>query len=191
MISIQRLFFLFNLLALSISCQPYKDIVIDPYAPKFVTYDQTRMYFNNVRASYYNTVSTPQSEKAEDTDVLLYSKSVIDTTQAIVNLHLVNVPKKENTFIMVSPNAYFNGYQIFTVYWKDHIKGVKGEIRYKQGGMADQFLFATEIYNLLNREDVTFEVAFGDKRESFLNTLKERNAFRITMIDYYRLVGLL
>ncbi|NME66660.1 hypothetical protein [Flammeovirga aprica] len=176
---------------ITIACQPYKEVVIDPFRPKFVTFDQTRMYFKNVRASYYKEVNIAQLDTTSQMKVLLYDKAVEDSTQAIINLHLVTVDQKGNAFIMLAPNEFFKGYQLFKVHWVDHVNGLKGEIRYKQGGMPDQFLFTTEIYNLLNKGNVTFEIEFGNKRVPFLDTVEEKNAFRITMIDFYRLVTLL
>ncbi|WP_044210997.1 hypothetical protein [Flammeovirga sp. OC4] len=187
----KKLLIVLTLITITIACQPYKDVVIDPFAPKFVTFDQTRMYFKNVRASYYNKVSLPQTDTTTHMNVLLYDKAVQDSTQAIINLHLVTVDNNDNAFIMLAPNEFFKGYQHFRVHWVDHKDDFKGEIRYKQGGMADQFLFCSEIYNLLNKDEVTFEVEFGNKRVPFLDTVEEKNAFRITMIDFYRLVTLL
>ncbi|KXX70342.1 hypothetical protein [Flammeovirga sp. SJP92] len=187
----KKLLFILTITLISTACQPYKDVIIDPFAPKFVTYDQTRMYFKNVRASYYDKVDLPQTDTATHMNVLLYNKAVQDSTQAIINLHLVTIDSNDNAFIMLAPNEFFKGYQLFKVHWVDHGNELKGEIRYKQGGMADQFLFTSEIYNLLNKDDVTFEIEFGDKRVPFLDTIEEKNAFRITMIDFYRLVTLL
>ncbi|MBB6459746.1 hypothetical protein [Flammeovirga kamogawensis] len=178
-----------TLLLFTFACQPYKDIVIDPFAPKFVTFDQTRMYFNNVRATYYDII--PHKQSSETTTIYRYDKSVIDSTKAIIQLHIVSIPTKDNAFIMLAPNQFFKGYQHFTVHWKNTDTNQIGEIRYKQGGMPDQFLFATEVYNLLNKEDIEYEITFGDSRTPFLTTIQERNAFRLTLVDFYRLVTLL
>ncbi|NLR90858.1 MULTISPECIES: hypothetical protein [Flammeovirga] len=174
---------------LTIACQPYKDVIIDPLRPKFVTYDQTRMYFQNIRASYYDIIKAEKQHP--DVTIYKYDKSVSDTTKAIIQLHLLYNPTQDNVFVMLSPNPYFEGYMHYTVKWTNTETGLWDEIRYKQGGMQEQFRFATEIYNMLNQDDIAFEIRFGDKTVPFLTTMDERNAFRITMIDFYRLVGLL
>lgn len=179
--------FTFLLLLLLFSCQSHKNIYIDPNQPKFDTLDQTRMFFKNVRASYYDIIDADQA--TDDIQIYQISKSVEDSTKAIIQLHIVFHEKTQNAYIMLSPNNTFDGYMHYKVKWTDS-SGFWDEIRYQQGGMKEQFTFVTEIYNALKKDGVQFEITFGDKTMSFLSTKKEREAFRITLVDYYRLVAL-
>lgn len=187
----KKIVLIISLIINLIACQPYKDVVIDPYAPRFVTYDQTRMYFKNVRASYYSAAKITQTKLSNDLNILIYNKAIQDSTQAVLQLHLVLNDKNENAYIMLAPNVFFEGYQHFKIFWKNKEAGLHNVIGYKQGGMSEQFYVATKIYNLLNQDDISFEIEIGNKKLPFLDTIEERNAFRVTMIDYYRLVTLL
>ncbi|ANQ47741.2 hypothetical protein MY04_0359 [Flammeovirga sp. MY04] len=177
------LFILFTL----ISCGQHKEIYIDPNKPKFETLDQGRMFFKNVRAPYYDLIKVPQA--TDDMIVYQIGKAVHDTTKAIIQLHIVFHETTQNAYIMLSPNQTFDGYMHYKVKWTDDT-GLWNEIRYQQGSMNEQFKFATEIYNTLKKDNFKYEISFGDKTLPFLTTEEEREAFRITLVDYYRLVAL-
>ncbi|MBB3700204.1 hypothetical protein KMW28_14470 [Flammeovirga yaeyamensis] len=177
------LLILFTLL----SCGQHKEIYIDPNKPKFETLDQGRMFFKNVRAPYYDLIKVPQA--TDDMIVYQIGKAVQDTTKAIIQLHIVFHETTQNAYIMLSPNQTFDGYMHYKVKWTDDT-GLWNEIRYQQGSMNEQFKFATEIYNTLKKDNIKYEISFGDKTLPFLTTEEEREAFRITLVDYYRLVAL-
>ncbi|MEN7550901.1 hypothetical protein AAG747_23475 [Rapidithrix thailandica] len=168
------------------ACNVDKKKTIPEEAIEFTTTDQSRMFFNNVRTLDYD------QEEDDQTDRVFYriEERNTDTLPPVLNLCIVNDPFHYRAYIMLEPNAYFSQPYHFEVVWKDSLLNTSGSISFQEGNIIEQYLFITKLYNKLLAQ-CQFYIKEENMEIPLLNTAQEREAFRKTMIDYYRLINVL
>ncbi len=178
-----RLLLFLATIALLGACNPDKNRLVDRNEPKFKTTDASRLFFKNVRLLYYDL-----EEKNEGKiQILKLGRRLEDSTAAIINIYIINNWYQDRAYPMVSLSPYLEKFDTLEI---EMIKedGNSEILFYNPSStMNEQFYFASAIYEGLLKK-YTF-ILKNDGSELFNNS-DQREAFRITMVDFYRLVGI-
>lgn len=169
-----------------LGCNPDKERPVDAEEPVFATTDRSRLFFKNVRMLFYEV-----EEDSLRRDFFRLSDRVKDAPdRPVLNLCIVNDLLRDRAYVMLEPNEFFGTADSIVVYYRDKAQGSEGQYRYRQSNMMRQWQFATDLYNgILQGQE--FYVRAPDGREvPFLQEKREREAFRVTMVDYYRMVNI-
>lgn len=177
---------LFLLIIVNLSCGTDKSGELDPYSPKFHTTDAAELFFKNVRSPYYDL------EDREDVKMLVYrfSKRYETEDKPVLGLALIIHWIKDEAFLLFEPNDYFDTNEPVIIYGKNPETAETTELHYYRGDVKTQFTIAVSLYKMLQQKYI-FELSIGDRRFTLFDNEKEREAFRITVYDFLRLVELI
>ena len=157
--------------------------IIDKEEPQYKTTDPSELFFKNVRALYY--------DKEEMTDAKLEIFRIKTRSQSEgheLNLAIVLNWRFDEAYILIEPGDKLAGIKEFTLVWEK--ESFKGEEEYILGNKDLQFTIATAIYeHILEERDLYW--SNQGKKIPLLQSKKDREAFRVTMFDFYNLVELL
>ncbi len=169
---------------LLMGCNTKNNGKLDLEKPSFQTYDDTEMFFKNVRQIYY------ELENQENTQLKLYRlKKQNQSTQArpILNLALVHNWRYDEAYLLLEPNDFFENPRQISLQWTLPQEKSTGLIQLKSGSKEAMLVFAYQIYQrLLLNCDLALEQA--GKKHPFLADKQEREAFRVSVADYLRLI---
>ena len=146
----------------------------------FSTDESSKLFFKNVRRSYYD-VTILEAAKLE---TYRFKKRVVSEEQPIINLAIVNNWRYDEAYVLLEPNAVLNQDEL-KIRWEE--EGQQKELVFANTNKDSHGDFADKVYELINAE-IEMEIWAGDSWRSFLNTSQSKEAFRLTMYDYYRLV---
>lgn len=162
-------------------CNPDKQTKVDQDKITFATDNASRLFFKNVRQIFY------ELEEMEEAKLKLYRYKKRDqsTDKPLINLAIVDNWRYDEAYLLLEPNVQLAGESELVVKW-ENTEG-SGEINYRQGNKSEQVAFADQIYDRI-QQGCTFSIQVNGTWGSFLASEKSKEAFRITMFDYYRLV---
>ncbi len=164
------------------SCQINQDKKVESFSD-FKTDESTKLYFKNVRRSYYD-VTELETAKLE---TYRFKKRVQDDLEPIINLAIVNNWRFDEAYVLLEPNGKFiGGMDDIQVRWYDNSEELTA--KFENTNKESHLAFADIIYNNVISEK-EMEVWNGNEWLKFLTTSKAKEAFRISMYDYYRLVN--
>ncbi|MCU0446177.1 MAG: hypothetical protein MUE85_14820 [Microscillaceae bacterium] len=158
----------------------------NPHAIKqanFKTRPDTEIYFKNVRQLYYDR------EEQTNTKLNLYrfaQRSKTDQKPAI-NLVIVHNWRYNEAYLLVETNNFFPKTPPFKLFWRNK-NGRDGTIFFENGDKTAHFAFANALYQGVLDEYVFYQSVRGQE-VTILNSRVEREAIRITMLDYLKLTG--
>ncbi len=178
--------FFFALVMLAFACNPDKETRVSVSTPQFETTQQSMLFFKNVRGMYYDL----EDNKRAGMLIYRFKDRQMDTTQAAVNVALMNNWRNELAYVFIEPTpALKSQYQdTLRIVWQDTLGTQAGTYRFAKGNREAHFGFATQLYNsILDGHKLTFMDTSGVEKPLF-ESEEFREAFRITMIDYYRIV---
>ena len=169
------------------ACNLDKDTQVDDKKAKFTTSDPSELFFKNVRQIYYD-----QEEMAA---AKLNVFRLGDRSQAedypVINLAIASNWRYDEAYLLVEPNAYLEELDSIRVTWKDPANQHEGTYRWARGNKEAQFTFASQLYRSVQRGHQLYVTNARGEQEKLLDRYDDREAFRKTMFDYYRLVDLL
>lgn len=166
---------------LCVSCQIDKGKQVDRDKFDFKTGDDTELFFKNVRQSYY----TLEENKQAKFNLFRFESTPRVTDRPQLTPTIVINYLKDEAYVMIEPNAFFEDYQPITFQWQDSALQT-GEITLPAYNREAMLEFSTQVYEaILKNHD--FTVLLNEERYDILTDSKEREAFRVVMSDYYRL----
>lgn len=174
--------FIIILLALS-ACNPAKDKKVDQTTIGFKTDESSKLFFKNVRRSYYD-VEVMEEAKLE---IYRLEKRVKESDVPVLNISIVNNWRYDEAYILLEPNSAAGLLTDLLIHWENE-NGNSGEIRLAGGNKKNQLDFAAQVYDQI-QEGSQFYIAQNGEQLSILSDSKSREAFRITMFDYFRLTS--
>lgn len=167
-------------------CNPDKGRKADDTQAKFTTSDASELFFRNVRQGYYEKETLDEAKL----DIYRIEERSQAEDKPVLNLAIVVNWRYDEAYILTEPNAYLQQLDTLNVYWQDTIRGQQGYYRYLPGNKEKHYQFATQLYNSLQDEHQLYVKSGSGEEVPVLRQRKEREAFRKTMMDYYRLVDL-
>jgi hypothetical protein len=178
---------LFIVALLLYSCNLTPEKKVNQNEAKFTTSADSRLYFKNVRQIYYDR-ETPDNTKLE---VYRFGKRSQAPDRPVINVALVNNWVHDEAYVIVEPNAYFDNMSSIEVEWQDNVSKQSGVYSFTYGPKNTHFKFASEIYQSVLAKH-KLQVLNPDKQwVDLFQTDADRDNFRKTMKDYYRLVNLM
>ncbi len=168
------------------SCAQHKEVAIDPKKPVFDTQESTKLFFRNMRQSYYDV----EEMKPAKIEVFRIGERSEDPMAAVIPVKIIHQWANDKAYAMVEANEFLNGMDTLTVVWKDSTQQAGEYIFPMASPQPKHFEFASNIYrSIQSGHQMSLKVA-GEEKELF-STRESREPFRKTMVDFYRLVGLL
>ncbi len=160
------------------SCQMDRDKLIDRSKFTFRTYDDTEIFFKNMRASYYSM------EEVSSAKLQVYR---FDRTSegSWIKIAIVMNWREDMAYIVTELDELLLDEEPLTLAWTAP-DGQEGKIYLEERSREGMLEFATQVYEGI-RARHTFRIILLEEPFDFLSEPEDREAFRITVSDYYRL----
>ena len=179
-----QIFLKLFLCGLVCACGIEKDKVLAPDKPAFKTTDATRLFFKNTRQIYYD------KEEIGRDRLEVYRKKDRNTDNTVYNLNILigNNWMYDEAYIRFESNTPPMPMTELTIKWVQEAE--QGIYRLENNSKESHFALATQLYQAVLKKQSLFVVQ-DSKEIPVLHTQDQRETFRVTMIDFYRLVGLM
>ncbi len=161
------------------ACQIDRDKTVDRSKFTFKTGDDTELFFKNMRQSYYEL----EENKEAGLNVFRLKKRIVDDSAAVLNLAIVVNYLQDEAYILLEPGKRLQQYDPLAVLWKDAVSNSSGEFRLDAMNRESMLEFGSLLFEGI---EANYSLTLPDGAP-FLASQAERQAFRITMSDYYRL----
>ena len=182
-----RTLLMLALLAGLSACNLDKNTQIDETKAKFSTSDASELFFKNMRQVRYDQQEMPEAKL----NVFRWSNRPQAEDYPVLNLAIVINWRHDEAYLLVEPNAYLEELDSLRVTWQDSVGQQQGQYVWGERNKEAQFTFASQLYRSIQRGHRLFIRNPEGEEEKFLHRYDDREAFRVTMFDYYRLVDLL
>lgn len=153
----------------------------------FHTTDPSRLYFNNIRSTYYYKQRQPNTR----IDIYKFRKLKQTRKEPLIQPKIVNNWMQDEAYIFLETNDYIGGFSdTLTVKWQSNRDTTNGYYYLTLANKENQYQFARNLYESL-KEKHYMEVK--TKKNGFVPIFEdyaEQNNFRTTLNDYYRLTEL-
>ncbi|MEQ8243287.1 hypothetical protein [Fulvivirga sp.] len=170
------------LLLLTISaCKIDDDKTIDRADLTFKIGTDTQLFFKNVRQSYYDL----EENMAAKFNVFRFSDRNVNPEALVLNLAIVVNYLQDEAYLLVEPCEAIGSENIELRAQHPNNDDVK-EINLNEMNREAMLNFCTDTYELLV-QGYQFEINVGEEWKAVLDTHQAKEAFRITVSDYYRL----
>ncbi|UZR94085.1 hypothetical protein [Chondrinema litorale] len=176
-------FALFIFLILLASCDPDRKKLVDPEKHDYNTLESTELFFKNMRQPYYDL----EEKKEAGLELFRLQDRIEDDSHALLNLCIIFNWRNDDAFIYLEPNNFFKDTTSFTIIWKNE-QNKQGSFQFIQGNRDSHFEFAARVYNSILQEYQLFYEK-NDVLFPVLDSDVERDVFRVTMFDYFRLIN--
>jgi hypothetical protein len=176
-----RFFFLLLLSGVLLACNPDKNRKVDQATISFKTNDASKLFFKNLRQSYYDK----EEMEAAKLEIYRLRKRNQSLKHPVVNLAIVNNWRFDEAYLLLEPNGLLT-LDSLIISWKNAENGTNGTIEFENGNKKAIVKFADQIYDQI-QQGSEFSVFLEGKAWDILKSSEDREAFRITMMDYYRL----
>lgn len=165
-----------------LACNPDKHTKVDQTTISFKTNDASKLFFKNVRKPYYDL----EEMEAAKLEVFRLKKRNQSQDHPVINLAIVNNWRYDEAYLLLEPNEPLDLSNL-ELSWENETRGESGRIVFENGNKESIVKFADQVYDHIQQGSRLYTQLAGTKKE-LLNSQKDREAFRITMVDYYRLV---
>jgi hypothetical protein len=160
-------------------CKIDRDKKVNREKFQFKIRADANLFFRNVRQIYYDRESPDgkwQAYRFNEKDTSSRQPSV----QAVIVIHWIN----DEAYLLIEPNPILAEEELISV----AIKSQPDTLLLRERGRERMLEFGSKIYEAIQaKKDMT--VLSNGKYVPFFQEEKEREVFRITMADYYRLTG--
>ena len=167
------------IIATLFSCQLDKDKGVDRNKFTFKTGDDTEIFFKNMRQSYYDL----EENKAAKFNVFRIKSRLKEDSLPLLNPAIVINYLQDEAYILLEPNAFLQRYGPLTIQWRHTESGEAGTYQLDAMNKNNMLEFSSLLYEGI-MANYQFTLPDG---VPFLEDPTAREAFRITMSDYYRL----
>jgi hypothetical protein len=169
------------------SCNLSPEKKVNQNLAKFSTSADSRLFFKNVRQIYYDR-DLPENTRLE---VYRFSKRNLAPDKPVINIALVNNWLYDEAYVIVEPSAYFDNMSFIEVTWQDAATKQSGVYRFAHGPKDTHFKFASEIYQSVLANHTLLVFNKNKQWVELFQSEADRDSFRKTMKDFYRLVNLI
>jgi hypothetical protein len=157
------------------ACHPDKSKKISIDELKTTTTDPSELFFKNVRQSDYNVEELP------DAKMNIYRHKGF-TDSSFFSVKIAYNWQQDAAYTMFALNQDIETFTLIINY-----PAGSENIEFENGPVLEQIKLNTHIYNAL-LQNATFQIQTNDSLIPILTNQDEREAFRISMFDFYRLV---
>lgn len=176
----KKMLFLIILLT-EYSCQIDRDKKANIEDFNFKTGDDTEIFFKNMRQSYYHL----EENKAAKFNVFRHEDRVTEADYPLLNLAIVINYMQDEAYLLLEPNDVLQDEEQMKVFWSGELN-TSGEITLENYNRQEILEFTSRIYEALKKKaDLYIEIE--KNKVPVLKNENERETFRITVSDFYRL----
>lgn len=169
---------------LLVGCNPDKNKRADPEKLKFSTTDDAEIFFKNLRQGKYDK----EDMEAAKLQVFRHSDRFTKANYPLLQLALVVNWRYDEAYLLIEPNEKINTDKPIQVIWKDNETSQSGTYVFEYGSKEEHIRFAGQLYSsILDGHELEYSTDYG--AIPFFNNPKDREVFRISMFDFYRLTG--
>lgn len=168
------------------ACNPDKERKVNDAEARFTTSDASELFFRNVRQGYYDK----ETMDAAKLDIYRIKERSQAEDKPVLNLAIVINWRYDEAYVLTEPNTFLQTADTLRIYWQDTVQQQQGVHEYLPGNKDKHYQFASKIYNSLQDKQQLYFVNPEGELIPVLAQREEREAFRKTMMDYYRLVDL-
>jgi len=149
--------------------------------------ESSKLFFRNVRQTYYDV----EEHQPSKSTIFRMSAREKSEEKPVLNVFIRQVVVQDKVFAMVESNTYLADLEEFEIHWKDSKTQQEGIYTLPKIANAPlHYAFATEIYSSIQANH-SLNIKTKKGLEPILADETAREAFRKTMVDFYRLVNLL
>ncbi|MEQ9166835.1 MAG: hypothetical protein RLO12_11295 [Fulvivirga sp.] len=171
----------FLLFLIITGCKIDDDKTIDRDKLTFKIGTDTQLFFKNVRQSYYDL----EENKAAKFNVFRFSDRNVNQEAWVLNLAIVVNYLQDEAYLLVEPSEAI-GSENIELRTQHPNKGDVKEVGLNEMNREGMLNFCTDVYELLV-QGYQFEIKAGEEWKPIFDTHQAKEAFRITVSDYYRL----
>ncbi len=171
-------------LLITTSCNIEKSSKVNEATTFFKTDDSTKLFFKNVRRPYYDVDVMEEAQL----EIYRFKKRIKESDQPLLNLSIVNNWMNDEAYILIEPNEAAGPMAELHLRWKD-VNDNSGDIMIESQNKQSQVMFAAEVYEQIKKGSNLYLVR-NNENVDILNDTKSREAFRISMFDYFRLTSI-
>ncbi len=169
-----------------VQCAVDNKKIIDPDQPQFDTTDPSELFFKNVRALYYDK----EENQAGKLEIFRIKRNAASVDSTALNVVIVLNWRLDQAYVLIESDGLLAGERVVTLVWEDEQEGDRGSAAFDLNDKNSQFTLASTIYGYILKRYNLYYLENGKKRP-LLASKEAREAFRITMFDFYNLVELL
>jgi hypothetical protein len=182
-ILMKNLIFIFILIIFSCSVNTSEKVELEKL--RFNYSDDAYIFFRNMRQTNYDL------EVMEEGGWRIYRHEdrQRDTTDFYFNISLVVNWRVNRVYPIIEMTKSIDK-ESFQVYWEAIESTEKGNISMEGEKRRDEMIFASKLYNKMV-EEVEIYVNYKNKKHPLFLDSEKREAFRVSMYDFYRMTGVL
>lgn len=174
----------FVIIQLLIGCKIDRDKKVDRTKFQFEIRDDAELFFRNVRQIYYDRSSPDGTWQA-----YRFSNQFGNDKPAIFPVIVINWLNDE-AYLLIQSNDLLSDEEFLSVVINDINLFKTDTVTLNQRGRERMLEFGSRLYEaILSNHEIYVQIKDGFM--PILNQEEEREAFRITMSDFYRLTGVL
>lgn len=168
---------------LLIACNPDKNKRADPLALKFSTTDDAKLFFKNLRQQAYDLQEMPAAKM----QVYRHSGRRQHAEYPLLQLAIVMNWRYNEAYLLLEPNEHIREDEPLRIQWQDSVQQQQGLYEFNYSNKEEHLQFAGQLYgSILDGHRLYYQTADSLKLP-FLADKKDREIFRISLLDYYRL----
>lgn len=158
---------------------------VDKNQATFRTTADSRLYFRNVRQIYYDKEIQPNTRL----ELYRFGKRNKSQDRPVINVLIANNWLHDEAYLLIEPNSYFENPQTIEITWQDTKNQQSGTYTFAPGSKEDHFRFVTALYqSILAGHQLMVKDKNGNPAPLFTSE-GDRDNFRKTVKDYFRLVN--
>ncbi len=167
------------------ACNIDKDRKFDPESIDFTTTESSELFFKNVRQSDYDKVEM----KEAGMDLFRMSDRNAEADYPLIHLAIAFNWRLDKAHIMIEPNEFVMPTDSIRITARSGQTSEETEILYTMGNLIEQAAFAAAIYNAIqDGQSLILHNAEGEV--PIFDKASDREVFRKTVLDYYRLIDI-
>lgn len=175
------LLFIFSIFACSVNTS--KKVELEKL--RFNYADDAYIFFRNMRQTNYDLEVMDEGGWR----IYRHEDRQTDTTDFYFNISLVVNWRANRVYPIIEMTKSIKK-ENFQVYWEAIESAEKGIISMKGEKRSDEMLFTAKLYNKMTDEVEMYVNYKKEKRPLFVNS-DQKEAFRVSLYDFYRMTGLL
>jgi hypothetical protein len=179
-----RLFLVLFSFGLIISCQLDRNKKVERQKFQFKVGADANLFFRNVRQIYYDRESPDGKWRAyrlSDRTKEVQGHGIT----AVIVIHWL----KDEAYLLIEPTGQLGDEETISVVVRNPKTDLQDTVQLKERGRERMLEFGSKIYEATQNESQLSVLLKGKYVPLFENDI-DREAFRITLSDYYRLTGI-
>ncbi|MCU0451937.1 MAG: hypothetical protein MUC97_19170 [Bernardetiaceae bacterium] len=165
---------------------PDKNTRVNPDQVQFATTASSVLFFKNVRQLYYER----ETNSASKLDLYRIRERRLDPQVAVLSPLIVHNWRHDEAYVLVEKNPFLAATDSLRITWRDTVTQQTGEYLFPNGDKRTHYRFAAQLYGSLQAGHY-LHLQTDSGLVALLPGEVYREPFRKSMLDYFRLVGVL